>query len=68
MPKHKTPDLNKLAFQIVQEATKPKNEHAVALGRMGGLRGGPARARKLSPEKRRRIAKRAAQVRWRKSS
>jgi hypothetical protein len=45
-----------------------KNPHAVALGRRGGLVGGPlggvARARVLSPERRREIARRAAEVRW----
>jgi hypothetical protein len=41
-----------------------KNPHAVALGRMGGLKGGKARAEKLTPEQRSLIAKRAAQARW----
>ncbi len=41
-----------------------KNPHAVALGRMGGQRGGLARAAALSPYKRKIIAKRAAQARW----
>lgn len=39
---------------------------AKALGRRGGLKGGPARAAKLSAKKRSDIAKRAAQARWRK--
>jgi len=62
------------AFQVVQEATKEpeqpepkpegKNPHAVALGRLGGLKGGRARASKLTPEQRKEIAKKAAQVRW----
>src|SRR5688572_23777270 len=38
--------------------------HAVALGRRGGLRGGPARAAALTPEARRAIARRAARKRW----
>jgi hypothetical protein len=45
-----------------------KNRHAVALGRLGGLaggrRGGLSRAAKLSPERRREIALKAAAVRW----
>jgi len=44
-------------------ATK-KDPAAVALGRRGGLRGGKARADKLSPKQRREIAKRAAKARW----
>jgi hypothetical protein len=43
---------------------REKNPHAVALGRMGGLKGGPARAQSLSSEERSEIAKRAAQARW----
>jgi hypothetical protein len=43
-----------------------KNPFAVALGRLGGLKGGPARASKLSAAKRSGIAKRAAKVRWHK--
>ncbi len=45
------------------EATK-KNPAAVALGRLGGRKGGPARAAKLSPERRREIAQKAAAIRW----
>lgn len=41
-----------------------KNPHAVALGRLGGYKGGKARAEKLSARKRREIAERAAQARW----
>jgi hypothetical protein len=43
---------------------KPKNEAAVTLGRLGGAKGGPARAAKLSPKKRAAIAKKAAKARW----
>jgi len=43
-----------------------KNPAAVALGRLGGKKGGPARAAKLSARKRREIARLAAQARWRK--
>jgi hypothetical protein len=41
-----------------------KNPAAVALGRMGGLKGGKARAAKLSAKKRKAIAKKAAKARW----
>jgi hypothetical protein len=44
-----------------------KNLAAVELGRRGGLKGGPARAAKLSARKKREIAKKAAQARWRKA-
>lgn len=70
-------DLNKLAASIVADATSEqsdeetqpdngKNPHAVALGRLGGLKGGTARAKKLSPEQRREIAQKAAKARWHK--
>lgn len=42
----------------------PKNAAAVELGRRGGLKGGLARAAKLSPEERSESARRAAGVRW----
>ena len=68
-------DLNLLATSIVQSATgdevreespkyEGKNPHAVALGRLGGLKGGKARAEKLTPEERKEIARKAAKVRW----
>ncbi len=51
-----------------QQETKPvdpnKNPHAVALGRLGGLKGGAARASKLAPKKRSQIAAKAAKARW----
>lgn len=72
-------DLNLLAASIVSEATgdEPtislelaeeveKNPHAVELGRLGGIKGGKARAEKLTPEERHEIARRAAQARWKK--
>lgn len=40
------------------------NPHAAALGRLGGLKGGPARAALLSPRRRREIARAAARARW----
>lgn len=72
-------DINTLAFQIMQEATgekpkeepkqeKEKNPAAVALGRLGGLKGGNARKEKLSPERRKEIAQKAAAKRWNKTS
>lgn len=78
-PKEET-DINILAKSIVARATgdellpaikkdhlpmvKEKNPAAVALGRLGGLKGGKARAKKLSAKKRKEIAKKAAQARW----
>ncbi len=69
-------DLNQLAASIVDSATegdKPepdfgKNPAAVALGRLGGKKGGAARAATLTPEQRREIARRAAQARWQTDS
>jgi hypothetical protein len=46
--------------------TEEKNPAAVELGRLGGRKGGKARAEKLSPERRREIAKKAAAARWAK--
>lgn len=60
-------DLNETAFSIVNQITgqpKEKNPAAVALGRLGGLKGGKARAESLSPKKRKEIAKKAAKARW----
>jgi hypothetical protein len=68
------------AFRVVQEATKEpepeqpqpnptddKNPNAVALGRLGGLKGGRARASKMTPEQRKEIARVAANARWKKT-
>lgn len=69
----KPTDLNKLAAAIVGEATedeKPqrqepeKNPAAVELGRLGGLKGGPARRDKLTAKRRSEIARKAAEKRW----
>lgn len=54
-----------------EEPEKPaqgeaKNPAAVALGRLGGKKGGKARAKKLSAKRRREIARKAAKARWRK--
>ncbi len=63
-------DVNAMASRIVQSIADldigKKNPAADALGRLGGRRGGKARAEKLSPEKRREIAQNAAQARWKK--
>lgn len=48
------------------KSAKEKNPAAVALGRLGGLKGGKARAANLSPEARRAIATKAANSRWKK--
>lgn len=70
-------DPNELAHRIFLESIgeapkvepaqeKPKNPAAVALGRLGGLKGGAARAAKLGPKKRSQIAAKAAKARWSK--
>jgi hypothetical protein len=72
--KKRSSDMNVLASQIVAKATKDptekteadKNPAAVALGRLGGLKGGPARAKTLSKKRRKEIAKEAAKARWKK--
>ena len=61
-------DENEAAARIVAASTdEPKTEKnpaAVALGRLGGLKGGKARAKKLTAKRRSEIARRAAQARW----
>jgi hypothetical protein len=71
VPKRSSKGLNETAFSIVQQVTAQtpppkteKNPAAVALGRLGGLKGGKARAKKLSSERRREIAKKAAEISW----
>jgi hypothetical protein len=76
MPKRSSKDLNETAASIVAQHTgqplpvltpKPeKNPAAVALGRLGGLKGGNARAASLSRKKRQEIAQKAAEARWNK--
>jgi hypothetical protein len=51
---------------IADQSRDEKNPAAVALGRLGGKKGGKARAEKLTPEQRSEIAKKAADARWRK--
>jgi hypothetical protein len=75
MPKRTSKDVNQIAKNVVDRiieltegSEKPeKNPAAVALGRLGGLRGGPARANALTAKKRVQIAKNAAKARWNKS-
>ncbi|MGH2454836.1 MAG: histone H1 [Candidatus Limnocylindria bacterium] len=50
--------------EVEPEAEREKDPASVALGRQGGLIGGKRRAEKLSPERRREIAKKAAAARW----
>ena len=58
-------DVNVLAASIVEQATaEGKNPAAVALGRLGGKKGGKARAKKMTPEQRSAAAKKAARARW----
>ena len=57
-------DVNETAFRVIQEATGEKNPAAVALGRLGGRKGGPARAAKLTAKRRQQIARKAALARW----
>jgi hypothetical protein len=51
---------------VIPESIRPgqKNPYASSLGRLGGLKGGPARAAKLSAKQRRDIATKAAKARW----
>ena len=78
MPKRSSKDENELAKSIVDQIIaetesedfdkekQQKNPAAVMLGRLGGLKGGKARADKLSPKRRKEIARKAALIRWAK--
>jgi hypothetical protein len=81
MAKKKEHDFSIRALRVVEQATKDsetieiesiqiegKNPNAVALGRLGGLKGGKARFAKLTPEERKEIAQKAARTRWHKST
>jgi hypothetical protein len=62
-------DLNQTAYALVQQVTQSdpksvKNPAAVALGKLGGLKGGVARAKSLSKARRASIARKAARKRW----
>jgi len=52
---------------VLRDQLAPKNPYAVALGRLGGLKGGPARAEALSPQRRREIARHANLTRWKRT-
>jgi hypothetical protein len=56
------------AAPVAKPVDPTKNPHAVALGRLGGLKGGAARAAALSPKKRSQIAAKAAAKRWEKKN
>jgi hypothetical protein len=68
----KREDVNETAFNVVAAAISEEQEQpvdavraaAAALGRLGGLKGGPARAKSMSPAKRKASAKKAAAARW----
>ena len=64
----KPADVNRLAAAIVEQVTderEPEPEsQQVAAGRLGGLKGGEARAKKLSKKRRQEIARQAAEARW----
>jgi len=78
MPRKRPRDFSQAAKLVIDVATgqvedreptpeeQGKNAAAVALGRRGGLKGGKARAERMSPEARRAAAKKAAESRWRK--
>jgi hypothetical protein len=70
-------DINQLAAALVDAATNEaapepvddgKDPAAVALGRKGGKKGGPARAAALTPERRKEIAQKAVAARWGKKA
>ena len=78
--KSKDHDFTTVARRVVEQAIgehldgtplenpdEGKNPHAVALGRMGGQKGGKARAATLSPTRRKVIARKAARIRWRRT-
>jgi hypothetical protein len=70
------PDVNQMAANLIDAITgdlpaehldPSKNPNAVALGRLGGLKGGTARAKKLSARRRTEIAEKGAAARWKKA-
>ena len=72
MQKRSSKDVNVIASNVIVEITSDsgdipiKDPNAVALGRKGGLKGGKARAKKLTAKQRSEIAKKAARARWSK--
>jgi len=74
MPKRSNKRIPAEELQEVVASAEPtlsshvKNPAAVALGKLGGAKGGAARAKKLTAEQRSAIAKKAAAARWAKKS
>jgi hypothetical protein len=72
-PQKKSKDENETAFDTLQqliartETPDGKDPLAVLLGRRGGLKGGKARAERMTPEQRKKSASKAAQARWGKT-
>jgi hypothetical protein len=78
--KKKVRDIAQIAYQTLKEATQELNQHttakptveknpaAVALGRLGGLKGGPAKVKNLSKKELREWGQKAAKARWSKKS
>ena len=77
IPKKLPRDSNQRAFEIVRISTgeieaeteqerSSVSQYLAEIGRKGGLKGGAARAAKLSPKKRSASARKAAQARWKK--
>jgi len=71
--KKRLADPNQMAASIAQEASaeppeepRQKNPHAVALGRLGGMKGGKARAAKMTEKQRSEAARKAARARWKR--
>jgi hypothetical protein len=71
------PDVNQMAANLIdaisgelksEQGDRGKNPAAVALGRLGGKKGGIARAKTLSKRRRSEIAKHAAETRWQKNA
>jgi len=62
----KKKDFAVTAFHVVEQVIEKteKNPHAVALGKLGGAKGGKARAANMTPEQRSEIARNAARKRW----
>jgi hypothetical protein len=75
MHKRSSKDVNEMATAVIDSLSRKtdnvapkKNPAAVALGRLGGAKGGPARAAVLSDKRRQEIAKKAARARWDKAN
>jgi hypothetical protein len=65
---HAPTELVRVLTPEAAQTSPGKNIHAAALGRLGGLKGGPARADALTATRRREIARKAARARWRKKT